>query len=403
MQDLYIYKDNKTLRCGYTTGSCAAAAAKAAAVGLLLNREVSRVTIDTPKGIKLCLDVISAEQNALKEEGTEYQTPEGEALGAAGGILIENAREDSVTCCIRKDSGDDADVTNGVLVFATVRKLPQGIVIDGGKGIGRVTKPGLDQPVGEAAINRVPRSMIEKEVREVCEEAEYEGGLHILISIPQGEALAEKTFNPRLGITGGISILGTSGIVEPMSETALIDTIRTEIRMLKSRGIETIAAVPGNYGETFAGNELHLAEEKMVKCSNFIGDTIDMAYEFKLKGLLFVGHIGKLVKLGGGIMNTHSKWGDGRQEILCCAALKAGCDISLLDAILDCVTTEEALGILKEQGKMKETMDILMGKIDFYIKKRAYDGLLIGAVLFSSQYGLLGKTREAEKLISSLE
>lgn len=375
MQDLYIYKDNKKLRCGYTTGSCAAAAAKAAAIGLLLKQAVPKVTIDTPKGIQLSLEIIS--QNVL--EGPDF----GEA----------------VTCCVKKDSGDDADVTNGVLVYATVSKTCSGIAIDGGKGIGRVTKTGLNQPVGEAAINKVPRLMIEKEVREVCEEAEYKGGLKILIEIPEGVNLAEKTFNPRLGITGGISILGTSGIVEPMSETALIDTIRTEIRMLKSQGIEIITAVPGNYGETFAGNELGLEEDKMIKCSNFIGDTIDMAYEFKLKGLLFVGHIGKLVKLGGGVMNTHSKWADVRQEILCCCALKAGGDIALLEAILNCVTTEEALSILKEQGKMEDTIEILMDKIDYYLKKRAYDGLLIGAVLFSNQYGLLGRTKEADKLI----
>jgi cobalt-precorrin-5B (C1)-methyltransferase len=392
MEELYIYKDNKKLRCGYTTGSCAAAAAKAAAIGLLLQKEAKRVTIDTPKGIMLTLDIITTERNRTDLNGQQPE-PEGSRFFTT---------EPSVTCSVKKDGGDDADITHGVLVYATVSKTDSGITIDGGLGIGRVTRSGLDQPVGEAAINRVPRLMIEKEVKEICEEAEYKGGLSIVIAIPGGELLAEKTFNPRLGITGGISVLGTSGIVEPMSEKALVDTIRTEIRMLASKGITTLAVVPGNYGEAFAGSELNFGEENMVKCSNFIGDTIDMAYEFKLEGFLLIGHIGKLVKLGAGIMNTHSKWGDARQEVLCCCALKAGCDTNTLNQILNCVTTEEALAVLKEHGKMETTIDILMDKIDYYLKKRAYDGLTIGAVLFSNKYGLLGKTTEADRLIKQL-
>lgn len=394
MEELYIYKDNKKLRCGYTTGSCAAAAAKAAAIGLLLQKEARRVTIDTPKGIVLTLDIITTEHNR-----TDYGK---EQLSEPDDSQFISVTLPSVTCSVKKDGGDDADITHGVLVYATVSKTDRGITIDGGLGIGRVTRTGLDQPVGEAAINRVPRLMIEKEVKEICEEAEYKGGLRVVIAIPEGERLAEKTFNPRLGITGGISILGTSGIVEPMSEKALVDTIRTEIRMLSAKGVTTLAVVPGNYGEAFAGSELNFGEENMVKCSNFIGDTIDMAYEFKLKGLLLIGHIGKLVKLGAGIMNTHSKWGDARQEILCSCALKAGCNTEILIKILDCVTTEEALAVLKEHGKMEATIEILLEKIDYYLKKRAYDGLTIGAVLFSNKFGLLGKTTEAERLIKKL-
>ncbi|WOO38625.1 cobalt-precorrin-5B (C(1))-methyltransferase CbiD [Anaerocolumna sp. AGMB13020] len=394
MEELYIYKDNKKLRCGYTTGSCAAAAAKAAAIGLLLQKDARRVTIDTPKGIVLTLDIITTEHNR-----TDYRK---KPLSELDDKQFFTETVSSVTCSVKKDGGDDADITHGVLVYATVSKTDREITIDGGLGIGRVTRTGLDQPVGEAAINRVPRQMIEKEVKEICEEADYKGGLRVIIEIPEGERLAEKTFNPRLGITGGISILGTSGIVEPMSEKALVDTIRTEIRMLSAKGVTTLAVVPGNYGEAFAGSELNFGEENMVKCSNFIGDTIDMAYEFRLKGFLLIGHIGKLVKLGAGIMNTHSKWGDARQEILCSCALKAGCDTDVLSKILDCVTTEEALAVLKEQGKMEAAIDILMVKIEYYLKKRAYDGLTIGAVLFSNKFGLLGKTTDAERLMKQL-
>ena len=186
----YIVKDGKKLRLGYTTGSCAAAAAKAAAWMLLTGRKKETIDLLTPKGISLKLDVLSI-----------TQTPQ------------------EVSCAIRKDSGDDPDATRDTLIFASVRKTDApGIVIDGGTGVGRVTKRGLDQPVGAAAINSVPRQMIEENVQQVCRLCDYSGGICVVISVPDGEMLAKKTFNPRLGIVGGISILGTTGIVEPMSE-----------------------------------------------------------------------------------------------------------------------------------------------------------------------------------------
>ncbi|MDF2803265.1 MAG: cobalamin biosynthesis protein CbiD [Anaerocolumna sp.] len=371
MEDHFIYKGNKKLRCGYTTGSCAAAAAKAATIMILSNGNVTRVNIQTPKGIELSLEI--------KE------------------ISRDSGR---VTCAVQKDSGDDVDVTNHMLVFATVRKIPEDIIVDGGHGIGRVTKPGLSQEIGEAAINKVPKEMIINEVRKACYEAEYSGGIEVIISIPRGEEIARKTFNPRLGIVGGLSILGTSGIVEPMSEKALIDTIRTEIKMISAAGISYLPVSPGNYGEAFAGSSLSINQEQIVKCSNFIGETIDMAYEFKLKGMLFIGHIGKLVKLGGGIMNTHSKYADCRQEILCSCALLAGGGTEVLKEILQCITTDEALTILKREGLFEETMSILMEKIDFHLQTRACDGLKIGAIVFSNVHGMIGKTKDVEELIT---
>ncbi len=374
MVERYIYKNSKRLRCGYTTGSCAAAAAKAAAGILLNSNPVNTVFITTPKGILLELEV--------KE-------------------VIRG--EDYVTCGIQKDSGDDADVTNGILVFATVKKTEKDITIDGGTGVGRVTRPGLDQEIGQAAINQVPRKMIYNEASKVCEEAGYTGGLKIIISIPEGEKLAKRTFNPRLGIEGGLSVLGTTGIVEPMSDSALVETIRAEMGMLTAEGNKYLTAVPGNYGETFAEGVLSISPQKTVKCSNFIGETIDMAYEFKLKGLLLVGHIGKLVKLGGGIMNTHSRWADGRMEILCSCGLLAGGRKGLLKKILDCVTVDEALELLKEEGLLKGAMEVLMEKIDFHLQHRAYEGLVIGAVVFSNQFGVLGETKTAGYLLDEIK
>lgn len=372
--ELYVYKNNQRLRCGYTTGSCAAAAAKAAARMLIEGVLLDKIDLMTPKGILLSLDLLEVQLEK------EY-----------------------ASCAIRKDSGDDFDVTNGILVYAKVcrgRLEDSSILIDGGIGVGRVTKPGLDQPVGNAAINRVPRQMIEGNVREVCEDFDYCGGLFVEISIPDGTWIAAKTFNPRLGIEGGISILGTSGIVEPMSEKALVDTIRTEMKMLSTAGRETLIVTPGNYGETFVKEQIDF-HGKTVKCSNFIGEAIDMAYEFNVKGLLLIGHIGKLVKLGAGIMNTHSREADGRMEVLAACALSAGADLTILKQLIACVTTDEALDILKEANYLEETMNVLMERINFHLERRAYDGLQIGAIVFSNKFGELGRTSKVADLFHS--
>ncbi len=370
----YIYKNNKRLKYGYTTGSCAAAAAKAATIMLLRNNLINNIELMTPKGMLLKLQVLEIEKC-----------------------------KDYVKCAIKKDSGDDPDVTHGMLVYAKVSKgTCEKIVIDGGIGVGRVTRKGLECPVGSAAINKVPYSMIHNAVKEICEENDYQGGIDVEISIPEGEKLAEKTFNPRLGIVGGISILGTTGIVEPMSEAALIDTIRVEIKQLAANGTEYLVVTPGNYGENFLHDNMKINISKSVKCSNFIGDTIDIANEFNLKGILLIGHIGKLIKLAGGIMNTHSKNADARMEIITANALLAGGESNLLKNVMECITTDEALDIL-EEGKIKnETMNLVMEKMDFYLNKRADKRLLIGAIMFSNEHGLLGETRDVENILEKL-
>lgn len=368
--DHYIYKDQKKLRLGYTTGTCATAATKAAAQMLLGGERIEQVELLTPKGIPLQLKV---EQ-----------------------IVIE---ENRVSCAIRKDAGDDYDVTNGMYVIACVEKIGQGYEIEGGEGVGRVTKPGLDQSVGNCAINTVPRQMMAQVMMEAADAYGYEGGLRTIISVPEGAEIAKKTLNQKLGIEGGISILGTSGIVEPMSETALIDTIRTELSMYCAQGQRDIIITPGNYGESFLTDQLGLDLSHTVKCSNFIGETIDMAYEFQLSSLLLIGHLGKLVKLGSGIMNTHSKYADGRMETLSSCVLLAGGTGELARRILDCNTTDEAVEVLWMAAFLPPVMEQLMKKIDSALKQRAFEGLRIEAVVFSNRFGVLGKTKGAEQLM----
>jgi cobalt-precorrin-5B (C1)-methyltransferase len=247
----HVIKDNQRLRCGYTTGSCAAAAAQRAAAMVLGAgfAPEDKIVLYTPKGVRLEL------------------TAEHPECG-----------EGWASCAIRKDGGDDPDVTDGILIYVKVSKQPEpGITLDGGTGVGRVTKRGLSSPVGEAAINPVPRQMILEQVGRVCEEFDYTEGLHVEISVPEGEEIAKRTFNAQLGILGGISILGTSGIVEPMSEQALIDTIKVKMDVRKADGAEYLVITPGNYGETFLKSHTALPEIDSVKCSNFVGDALDYA------------------------------------------------------------------------------------------------------------------------------
>ena len=367
----YLIKDGKKLRLGYTTGSCAAAAAKAAAWMLLTGQRKERIQLQTPKGITLDLQVCD--------------------------IRMEPER---VSCATEKDSGDDPDVTKGMHITATVsRRREPGALIDGGKGVGRVTKPGLDQPVGNAAINSVPRQMIRENVDEVCRAADYHGGLDVVISAPGGEEIARKTFNPRLGIEGGISILGTSGIVEPMSEEALVGSIQVEIRQKVASGARYLLVTPGNYGETFLREHMTLPFSESVKCSNFVGQTIDMAQQLGVKGILFVAHIGKFVKVAAGIMNTHSRWADGRGEILAANALRAGISREAALEILEAATTEEALSVVVREGLLDAVMEQLTTRIHDHLNRRAGANCLLGAVLYSNQWGYLGQTESAEELI----
>ena len=368
------------MRYGFTTGSCAAAAAKAAAYMLLTGKIKNCITIETPKGIPYTAEVTDIVRG-----------------------------ESQVSCAVVKDGGDDPDVTSGSKICATVTADNRGdgekelLQIDGGKGVGRVTRPGLDQPVGNAAINHVPREMITREVQEVCRICDFHGTLHILISVPDGEALAERTFNPRLGIVGGISILGTTGIVEPMSSQALKETIRVELRQQRAEG-QTVAAVsPGNYGLDFMQQTYGYDLDRSVKCSNFIGETIDMAAELGFCAMLLTGHIGKLIKVAGGIMNTHSREADARMEIMAACALRAGADADTANRILVAVTTDEGLSILKETPYWAQTMQIITEKVEYYLNHRAQGRLEIGAVLYSNAHGELGRTSLVEQLLEQLQ
>lgn len=370
----------KELRKGFTTGSCGAAAAKAALYMLLTGSVKDEIEIITPGGAVFRTEVKDIFRG-----------------------------ENRVRCAVVKDGGDDPDVTTGLHVTAEVRAEERTdgtleIRIEGGPGVGRVTLPGLDQPVGNAAINRVPRQMIEKELSEVAELLDFRGRIRVILSVPGGEAAAERTFNPRLGIEGGISILGTTGIVEPMSTRAILDTIRVELNQRKALGDRIAAVSPGNYGLNFMKESYGYDLNRSVKCSNYVGDTVDMVREMDFRGMLLTGHIGKLIKVSGGIMNTHSKEGDARMELLAAGVIRAGGSMDTLRGILNCRVTEEALGIIQAESPalLRKSMESVMDRILYYLRKRAGEELPVECILYSNEFGLLAASPGAMDMLEEL-
>lgn len=404
--DTFVYKDHKKLRCGYTTGTCAALAAQGAVRFLLTGSWKETEEIMTPKGI---LVAVSLEEKSSGDGWAE--------------------------CAVRKDAGDDYDVTNGILVYARAEKEPPGlrledgsqqekekpdqqnaessetlIEIDGGIGIGRVTKPGLDQPVGAAAINSVPRKMIRDAVYALLEEAGEFLPVSITISVPAGVEAAKKTFNPVLGIEGGISVLGTSGIVEPMSEEALVETIRTHLNVLRAEGRKWVIAVPGNMGAGFLKG--YLTEQNktsvgsmeafmnsLVTMSNFVGRTIDITAELGFSGIMIAGHMGKLVKIGNGIMNTHSREADGRMDTMLSCALSAGTeDLELLRKIQGSNTTDEVMDHLKQAGILDDTIKVFLKRAAWHLAHRSRAEVKTGMIVFGTKGEYLGETEDADMI-----
>lgn len=358
--DLFVVKEGKKLRCGYTTGSCAAAAAKAATLMLLWDEIPTYVEIETPAGIDLKLKV----ENPVKGH-------------------------DFASCCIVKDAGDDPDVTDNIEIYAEVRpRQDNRTLIDGGIGIGRITKEGFWGNVGDAAINKVPRQMILKEVDKVTKELSgVVPGLDIIIYAPMGQEIAKKTFNSNLGIEGGISIIGTKGIVEPMSDEALKQTIYLEIDHIKKNSLDKIILYPGNYGEKIV-RELQFSTPQ-VKVSNYFGDAILYCHNLGFKKITIVGHLGKLCKLSIGCFNTHSKVCDVRMEAFVYYLALEGAPLELLNKIKEALTSEEALKICHEWGFSNIVSKMVEGavkRIKRYVKD---DELDVHVIMYSMETGVL--------------
>ncbi len=370
--DEYVTNQGERLRRGYTTGTCAALAAKAAATLLLTGVALKEVAVMTPAGIEVRVPLAGLE-------------PEG----------------DGVRATIIKDGGDDYDVTHGTRICALVSRCEQGIFLDGGIGVGRVTCPGLDQPVGNAAINSGPRALISAAVESVREEVDYRGGLSVLIEVPDGEELSRKTFNPSIGIVGGISILGTSGIVEPRSLKALRDCLEVEIHVRATTGSKRLIVTPGNYGQAFLETRGLPLDIPVVSCANFIGFTLDQAALEGFEEVLLVGHIGKLVKVAGAIMDTHSRMADCRREIFAAHAAASGASQQTVLEIFQSMTTDACLDICEAAGVKDPVLARIANAIQYQLDHRVGDRLSVGAVIYSNKTGLLACTDKADKLMET--
>ena len=482
----FVFKNQKKLRCGLTTGTCAAACAQAAMLRLLTGQVRSEVTVRLPESRKHSLDSIAAAQ--LHEEIDDNRANRGAQQNSDGRSPLQQAgsaesdtrsSEQRVTLAVyptadggfatRKDAGDDPDVTNGTEIRAYIQvceRVPSRafasadgrLYLTGGVGVGRVTKPGLEQAVGQSAINRVPRQMIFDAVQQVLDafeeddekrrtegctpsfemenklkhvdgkpDAEYirskwlnEGNEKsersekpcylITISVPAGAELAQRTFNPMLGIEGGISILGTTGIVEPMSEAAIVATIETSIRQVLAmevgdidRRAWRILAVPGNYGQRYVEQQLGLRGVPVVEVSNYIGEAIDLAVSYGATDFLLVGNVGKLVKLAAGIMNTHSRVADGRWEIFAAHLALCGGTRAQVAAMREATTTEEMLTRLEEMGLRAPVMASIMGEIEAHMAHRIRGQMNFGVIVYSERFGRVGETAGAARLLEGFQ
>ena len=554
----FVFKNQRKLRCGLTTGTCAAACAQAAMLRLLTGQVRSEVTVRLPESRKHSLDSIAAAQ--LHEEiadnranrGTQQNRDGRSPLQQAGSAKsdsksseqrVRSAESDSgsfdqgVTLAVyptadggfatRKDAGDDPDVTNGTEIRAYIQiceralakivtsdaenlktdrsmwqgkdseaagsmrmnaehapvssreasvLVPEGafmstdgrLYLTGGVGVGRVTKPGLEQAVGQSAINRVPRQMIFDAVQQVLDvfEDDEKPCYLITISVPAGAELAQRTFNPMLGIEGGISILGTTGIVEPMSEAAIVATIETSIRQVLAledaavsetetlrkedvsadqkaetseewtaaeeaarqpqsaaahgeqtestgsgrkedgdigRSARRILAVPGNYGQRYVEQQLGLRGVPVVEVSNYIGEAIDLAVSYGATDFLLVGNVGKLVKLAAGIMNTHSRVADGRWEIFAAHLALCGGTRAQVAAMREATTTEEMLTRLEAMGLRVSVMASIMGEIEAHMAHRIRGQMNFGVIVYSERFGRVGETAGAARLLEGFQ
>ena len=368
--DEYSYVNGKKLRRGFTTGTCATAAT-AAAICMILNQDIEeKVTVSTANGVEVTMDIKDPSFGEL-----------------------------TASAAVEKDGGDDADATHGLLIYSTVTLLPDSndIEIDGGEGVGRVTQKGLKCDVGMAAINPTPRAMIEKTARQLlgpnC-------GAKIIISVPGGEETAKLTYNSRLGIVGGISILGTTGIVNPMSEDSWKASITIELTMLYNQGYRSVVLAPGNYGEDFATNVLGIPPHRIVNMSNFVGHVLKEVQRIGFTRVLMVGHMGKFVKVAGGIFSTHSKDSDARMEIIMANLALLGAPVELLEKVDQCITTDAA-GTLIEEYHYEEVYQVLVDKMKFRserLLRNRKPEVSIDVVTFGTEAGYLASTQTLEEI-----
>ncbi len=352
----YVIRKGKVLRRGFTTGTYSAAAAKAA-VSMLFGVPIDTVKVELPIGAEVKIKI----SKAFKEKG-------------------------KAVCCVVKDAGDDPDVTHKAEICVKAKKISKGIELKGGEGVGIVTKPGLQVRVGEPAINPVPRKMIFNEIKKVLPKG---AGVEVTVFVPKGEELAKKTMNERLGIVGGISILGTTGVVEPMSEEAFKESLVPQIGVALAQGYKEVVLTPGRIGEKNA-LKLGIPEDAIVQMGNFVGFMLRECAKRGVEKAVLFGHVGKLTKVAAGFFNTHSKISDSRIETITRHAIKLGIEEDIICMVMDANTAEHALQILKDKSKL-HIFDSIAEEVVRKAVEFAGGKMEIGAALLSLDGEIVGK------------
>lgn len=354
------------LKYGLTTGATAAAAAKAAAIAIT-HEPVDRVVIPTPIGLRFEMPVKASKK-----------------------IDVNSAQAVAV-----KDAGQDIDATDKMEIVATVRLTDDGkITIRSGVGVGVVTKSGLQVPIGEGAINPVPRAMITEAVKEVLPAGK---GAEIIISAPEGANIAKKTMNDKLGVKGGISILGTTGVVKPLSLEACRRSLVPQIDVAIAKGYKRILYVPGNIGERIAKEKFGVPEDAIVQTGDFVGYMLDKAVEKGVKEIIVLGHSGKLVKVAARLFNTHHKVGDARNEVVASYAGAAGVDQKTIKALLEANTTDEATEILRQVNLVEPTYDLIAERVHKQVSDRVENKIKISVIIVAMDGKVLGMGTNAKE------
>ena len=328
---------------GVTTGTVATACSLAALDAILDTSDIACVKVETPKKT---LDIIIDECKKLSDN---------KAYAIA-----------------HKNSYHDPDVTVGLAIISTVELFDKGdeesnVIITGGEGVGKITKPGLQIPVGDYAINPGPRRMIVKNLSDKIPEGKL---AKVAISIPEGKDIAKKTMNPKLGIVDGISVLGTTGIARSMSSDAYKNSIVTQLDVALASNITDLVFVPGNIGEKLALENLDVTKEQIVQTGNFVGFMFEEAEKRGIKIFTFFGHMGKLIKVAGGIFDTKHAVADGRREIMVTHAALCGADKQHLQKLFDSKTTDDMMSILDEMGISFEVSNSIADAIKDRCKQR---------------------------------
>lgn len=367
-------KAKKRLRYGYTTGSCATAAAKAATLYLINGEKISEVEIKIPANDSPWGDKLSIKVKSLQLDGKKAKAE------------------------VVKNAGDDPDITNGISIIAEVELIDEeNIEIHAGSGIGIVSRPGLAVPVGQAAINPIPKQMIIDNLKNILPDAK---GAKVTLYVPEGEKLAEKTFNPRLGILGGISIIGTTGIVRPLSRKAYILALLPQVKQAREMGHKTVILTPGGKGAKIAAR-MGAREEIVIQTGNYIGRILDECVKEGLNNIILMGHIGKIIKVAGGIFNTDSRIADARREILAAHLALEGAKKEIIQAVMQINTIEASLEIIKEEN-LQSSLYSIAEWASKRSKERCGEKTEVGTILYRLDGEIIALDKQARILGGSI-